>query len=97
MMRNDCKPWSEGEISTLCQLYPLLTASAIRERLPQRSVNAIRRKADNLMLCAHKDITEELEHIRIMRDSGMTVAQISETMGYTRRTIFRRMKDLKES
>lgn len=94
-MRNDCKQWSEGEINTLCQFYPTLRVDSIKELLPQRTITAIRRKADTLMLCARKDLKEELERIASMRQDGMTVSQISKAMGYTRRTIFRRLSALK--
>jgi hypothetical protein len=47
------------------------------------------------MLCARKDLKEELERIASMRQDGMTVSQISKAMGYTRRTIFRRLSALK--
>lgn len=90
-MRNEYHPWTESEINTLCQLYPTMKTAAIQELMPHRTISAIRNKAHKLLLNAVKDITGEAVTIVSMRRSGATTEEIARRMGYTKRTIYRRL------
>jgi predicted DNA-binding transcriptional regulator AlpA len=90
-MRNGHVPWSESEIDTLCQLYPDTRVAAIQERLPHRSIQAIRRKAQELMLHVRTNFERETLMIADMVRHHIPVDDIARSMGYSRRTIYRRL------
>lgn len=83
--------WTRQEIDILCAMYSNTKASCIQDVLTRHSLNSIYRKARELMLYAYSFHVEEIHYIRSMAQE-MTVKQLSRKMGYSERTIYRRLK-----
>lgn len=83
--------WTRQEIDILCAMYSNTKAACIQDVLTRHSLNSIYRKARELMLYAYSFHVEEIHYIRSMAQD-MTVKQLSRKMGYSERTIYRRLK-----
>lgn len=83
--------WTRQEIDILCAMYSNTKAACIQDVLTRHSLNSIYRKARELMLYAYSFHVEEIHYIRSMAQE-MTVKQLSRKMGYSERTIYRRLK-----
>lgn len=86
--------WTKQEIDILCAMYSNTKAAYIQDILTRHSLNSIYKKARELMLDAYSFHLEEIHYIRSMAQD-MTVKQLSQKMGYSERTIYRRLKAMR--